>query len=352
MYYHHYGASLMESKAVNGLEQSSIAFGHSVKLKGEDAESYNLLGVVESRRKKYSEAAAHFKQAHTLKPTIDTFNSNYATASLEAHHWDNAKSAYEASITASPGNAEAYHGLAKALEGLDTFPHDKLKEAIKSFTTATKMKPNNPQFQYDLCSAAFKIRDLRTAKEACEKGVALAGGYAPLHFTLGRIMEEAGGQEAASLQAFSRAAAIEPTNKQYTFAMRSASNAAGGGRGGLPPERRASRPNGQPETPSQGTGGGSAGLSDERLNALEARLQQMEEKILTKIRNLYVMTEALTEKLTFMSQKIDEGNQAVLRRLDARESSREAADSGSSLSDAEEGEEIKPHMPPDMALME
>ena len=45
MYYHHYGASLMEGK--EGLERASEAFGHSVRLKGDDAESYNLLGVVQ-----------------------------------------------------------------------------------------------------------------------------------------------------------------------------------------------------------------------------------------------------------------------------------------------------------------
>ena len=45
LYYHHYGASLMESK--QGLDKASGAFGHSVRLKGDDAESYNLLGVVQ-----------------------------------------------------------------------------------------------------------------------------------------------------------------------------------------------------------------------------------------------------------------------------------------------------------------
>ena len=121
---------------------------------------------------------------------METFKANFATASLEAQQWGDAKAAFQQALTSNPKSAESYHGLAKALEGMDSFPHDQLKEAIPKFSLATQIKPQNPQFQYDLCSAAFKLRDNRVAKEACEKGIKLAGGYAPLHFTLGRVLEE------------------------------------------------------------------------------------------------------------------------------------------------------------------
>ena len=135
---------------------------------------------VQSRRKEFGEAASHFRVAYRLNPKVETFNANFATASLEAQQWSDAKIAFEQALKSNPTSAESYRGLAKALEGMDSFPHDQLKDAMPKFTLATRLKPQNPQFQYDLCNAAFKLRDIRIAKEACERGIALAGGYAPL----------------------------------------------------------------------------------------------------------------------------------------------------------------------------
>lgn len=79
-----------------------------------------------------------------------------------------AKRAFEHSLKLQPSNAEFYHGMAKALEGMDVFPHDQLKEAIPLYATATKMVPKNPLFQFDLCGAAFKVNEIKQAKEVGE----------------------------------------------------------------------------------------------------------------------------------------------------------------------------------------
>jgi len=322
MYYHQYGASLMEGKTPKRLLQAKEALTSAVQSSGNEAESYNLLGVVESRRKQYVDAAFHFKIASSLKPSVGTFKGNFATASLEAKNWNEAKEVFEQSLTTQPKSAEFYHGLAKALQGMDAFPHDRLKEAIPNFSNAAKIQPSNPQFHYDLCDAAFKIRDLKPAKEACTKGIALAGRYAPFHFLMGRVLEELGGQEALSMQHFSHAVNLDPSNKQYSFAYRSAAGAAGGGKGGLPSTQRQPNRMGQKSQPqaTEPPSAASVGASDPELQSkiarLEAKLENLEEKVTGKIRNLYMMTEALTEKLQMISEKIDQGTATIINRID------------------------------------
>ena len=103
------------------------------------------------------------------------------------------------------------------------------------------------------------------------------------------------------------AAAIEPTNKQYSFAMRTASNAASGGKGSLgsqPGARRAAPAAFGQQRPSAGTpnaepaaevapGGQDFimaimfnnllavvdGQVSARLSQIEARLESLEEKV-------------------------------------------------------------------------
>ena len=71
----------------------------------------------------------------------------------------------QALVLLPEGTADIYHGIAKALEGMDTFPHDQIKEAIPKFVAATKLQPKNPLFHFDLCGAAFKLRELKQARE-------------------------------------------------------------------------------------------------------------------------------------------------------------------------------------------
>jgi len=106
--------------------------------------------------------------------------------------------------------------------------------------------------------------------------------------------------------------------------MRSASNAAGGGKGALPPEKRMpgmgqrmqQPPPQQRQQQQGGGGGGNSAAIEQRLGQLETRIASMEEKLLAKIRNLYVTTETLTEKLAMLSQKVEDGTNAILSSID------------------------------------
>jgi len=317
MYYHQYAASLMEnshdSAAVEAL-QTSLRHDNS------SAEAHNLMGVVKSRQKNYTDATRYFQSAVDLQPASATFCANLATANLESAQFERAHTAFQRSLALMPSSAEFYHGIAKSLEGMDVFPHDQLKEAMKSFKAATSLKPNSPLFQYDLCSAAFKLLEIKPATEACEKGVKLAPGYAPLRFQLGRIHEEAG-RDSDALESFRVAVAIDPANKQYSFALRSVANAAGGGKGSLGSQKQPPPPNPfqqQPPAaavPKQDPVQGIGGQCDDKMNALEAKIDAVEQKVMAKLQNLYSVAEALSEKLNMIKEAIDHGNTNVMNRL-------------------------------------
>ena len=78
---------------------------------------------------------------------------------------EQAVAAFRTALSLEPDKPEHTHGLASALEAGDSFPHDKLKEALILYTTAAKVAPNSPLFHMDLCSAAFKLQEFKEASQ-------------------------------------------------------------------------------------------------------------------------------------------------------------------------------------------
>ena len=104
-------------------------------------------------------------------------------------------------------------------------------------------------------------------------------------------------------------------------------------------ERRMGQPPPPQQQQHQEQGGGNVAALEQRLGQLDTRLSSMEEKMLTKIRNLYVATEALTEKLAILMQKVDDGTNAVLRSVDH-------------IRGVTVNETIVPHVPKQKSLVE
>lgn len=301
-YHFQYALTLLGMEEANATEVES-SLETALQFDPQNAMAYNLLGVAKVRQGNHSQGLGLFQKAVELSPESGTLYANLGSTQRELQQDQTAVATLEMALKLEPTKVEHYHNLAGALEAADDFPHELLKRAVELYSRAAKDSPQNPLFHYDLCGAAFKIQDFKVASSACDQGLALAQGYAPLHFRKGQVLQEQGGNDEAALKSFEYAHAIEPTNERYSFSIR--------GAGGTPRDYSQ-----QAEQPAAPAGQGApASTSSADVADLKASLTALEKKMTGKLQASIGMIDALNERLERFETETNRKLEKILAKL-------------------------------------
>lgn len=130
----------------------------------------------------YPGAVAAFGQARALGADDAMTLALSGKAQLASGEWDQARSAFEQSISIRP-NADAYGGRATVhyLEG-DT------EAALADFRTAVGLAPRDPDLQFNLANILVQVGDTQGAEEAYRTSLRLEPSSAEAHLNLGILL--------------------------------------------------------------------------------------------------------------------------------------------------------------------
>ena len=204
-----------------------------------DADAYNLLGAVEEKRSRFTEAIRAHKKSAELQPVNETFRFDYANAILQYDSIQTAVSAFEAGVHQFSkswrmrlGLGSAYYvagdyprAAAVLLEAVALKPdsrlgYDLLGKAYESaqsaqpaieerFRAYLERAPKDAWAYYHYGTMLYLHADVSQAKATLKKALALDPSLAPAHLQLG-IIAQAEGRTEESLRFFERAASLDP----------------------------------------------------------------------------------------------------------------------------------------------
>ena len=97
----------------------------------------------------------------------------------------------------------------KLIEAINLQNGGRVPDAIRVFNDVLAQDPNNAAALYSLALIAHHAGDQATALAMVDRGVAVAPGYAPMHFVRGAILQAAGQKEHA-LAAYDDALRVQP----------------------------------------------------------------------------------------------------------------------------------------------
>lgn len=162
------------------------------------------LGLLLSGQEKYSAAVPFLEAAVREQPSSDAAHANLGAACFRLHRNQQALSEFQIAARLNPANSATEESLGR----LWMDAHQP-KRAADAFAAALALKPGNADLQMDLAQALEDSGELLKAKEVVT-GMQGADSSAPAQALLGDIEEKSGAFKEA-LQAYQRAAALDPS---------------------------------------------------------------------------------------------------------------------------------------------
>lgn len=183
-----------------GLEEEALRYARqAIALDPGHYLSWNLLGLVQSKKKIWEEAEAAFAKAVELKPDFAEGLANLAAVHQELKAWDKAEAAFRKSFEIDR-NADAALGLANIslrnkrieealafvgqalvkaprraaaynLQGVILNQAGRYTEAAASFQGALKLAPDDPYILVNLGIAYMNNNEFPKAREALERAL-------------------------------------------------------------------------------------------------------------------------------------------------------------------------------------
>lgn len=179
-------------------------FQRSIGLKENVAEFHNRLGATLFVLRKIPEAIACYRRVLELKPDYAQVHSNLGDAFLEHGRPDEAIPCFRRSLTLKPDYASAHLGLGNALR--ETGKSD---EAIACFRRAITFQPELVVAHMNLGIALKNQGDLNEAVACYRRALQLKSDFAEAHNNLGIALNLKGSQNEAA-DSFRRAIALKP----------------------------------------------------------------------------------------------------------------------------------------------
>lgn len=192
------------------VDRLAVELRQRVDQDGTDFVSWNLLGVLNAKLGRWSEAVAALERAVQLQSKDVDAWTNLGWLSLELKQVDKAREAFGRALALDPGYGRAHAGMAGlyAEEGGD---YDK---AIEEYRLALAAEPDNPAYLYDLGWAYYRKGMSDRALEILTRASALspddAAGRAKIGWARLRRKEYR-----TAIEEFQQALRLEPT---YAFA--------------------------------------------------------------------------------------------------------------------------------------
>lgn len=138
------GLALLEQGQIDAAES---CFRQALAHAPGDAGLFNLLGVVELHRHKFSEAARFFQQAITRSGNEAQFYNHLAHAYKGQGALPEAVKALEKAIALDPGCAEACHNLGNALSEIG-----QSERAVAAYRKALELRPDDAETLHELAA--------------------------------------------------------------------------------------------------------------------------------------------------------------------------------------------------------
>ena len=175
--------------------------GQAVRLRPDDAEAHNNLGVVLKAQGKLAEAVVHYGQAARLRPDYAEAHNNLGVALQAQGKPEEALASFDRALQIRPDYVEAHHNQALALKALG-----RLDEAITSNQQVVRLQPNNPEAHLVLGNTHKARGNLAEAVGCYREALHLKSDYVEAHHQLAiALVAQRKREEAvASLQAVVR----------------------------------------------------------------------------------------------------------------------------------------------------
>jgi len=180
------------------LSEAFVEFQKAVRLDPGNKESYNYLGFISARYKKYDEAIKYYKEAISIDPDYSEALNNLGVVYVETGDWDEAIKCFKAALKNPVYRTPAW---AYSNMGYAYYKKGDYKNAEKAVKEALIRNPIFPSALYILGLVYVKLNDDEAAIEAFKKAIGIAPGYVEAHWELANIYMRRG-EKAKALKHF------------------------------------------------------------------------------------------------------------------------------------------------------
>jgi tetratricopeptide (TPR) repeat protein len=165
------------------LDQAKNVINEQLLRDSSNVEAYNLLGIIFTNEKNYTEALDAFQQALKLKPNSTSTHNNLANLYVAQQKPDLAQKEFDRVLQIAPANREANYNL-----GLLLMAEGSPLPAIAHFQ---RVHPQSVETQFNLVRAFFAAgKSVQALQLARQLSVAHKSDF-QLHFTLGVVLASA-----------------------------------------------------------------------------------------------------------------------------------------------------------------
>ncbi len=174
------------------LDQAKEKIENQLKVKPSDADAYNLLGIIYTAEKDYTNALDAFRQALSLSPNSTKTHNNLGNLYVAEQKIDLAENEFNQTLTRSPADRDANYNL-----GLLLLANGKPASAIQHFQ---RIRPQTAETGMNLVRAYFQAGRTAEGLRAARELSAQHKRDVQVHFTLGVLLAAAKQYKPAQLE--------------------------------------------------------------------------------------------------------------------------------------------------------
>ena len=174
------------------LEQARALIETQLKVDPSNVEGNNLLGIIETNEKNYSQAEQAFQQALRASPDSKTTHNNLGNVYVAEQKFDLAEQEFRAVLKSAPADRDANYNL-----GLLLLAKGSPSSAIAHFQ---RVRPQTVETRFNLIRAYFAAGKNAEALAQAHELAAAQKQDVQLHFTLGLTLAAAKQYKAAQLE--------------------------------------------------------------------------------------------------------------------------------------------------------
>ena len=186
------------------------------------ADSYNLLGIIESEQQDYTDALLAFHKALQLAPQSTQVHNNIGNVYLTEKNLDMAEKEFRMVLRMDPNNQDANYNL-----GLLLMMKKSPAEAIAHFD---RVHPKNLETSFSLIRAYLQTKQTADALRLTSQLSNQHHDDVQLHFSLGVLLASESQYKAAQLE-LEKAEALQPGTYEILFNLGQASLRSGNNQG-------------------------------------------------------------------------------------------------------------------------
>jgi len=173
--------------AARRFNEAEAAYVEHLRRTPNDGEAWNQLGVCQFSRRNYLAAAESFAKADKLELKSADLLNNLGAAQFLCERTKEARTTFERSLVAAPGNSRAHLFLARiAVRDNDA------ARAEREFTLAVAGAEPDSAALYHFGAFLLQERRLEEAKTQLERAVHSDATYASAHHSLGLVLRRLG----------------------------------------------------------------------------------------------------------------------------------------------------------------